>query len=84
MLDWEALYQDNDTSWDRGAASPALQTWLQAGAFGDEKAQVLVPGCGRGHEVVALAKLGFNVTGIDISSTAMADLRANMFVRHRA
>jgi len=78
MPDWEALYQENDTGWDRGAASPALQIWLDADAFGDTTSRVLIPGCGRGHEVVTLAKLGFDVTGIDLSPTAMVDLTRNL------
>ena len=32
-MDWEALYQQKDTGWDRGMMSPALQYWLDKGAL---------------------------------------------------
>ncbi|MEZ4466721.1 MAG: methyltransferase domain-containing protein [bacterium] len=34
--------------------------------------RVLVPGCGRGHDVEALARAGLQVTGLDLSPTALA------------
>ncbi|MBL4774763.1 MAG: methyltransferase domain-containing protein [Mariprofundus sp.] len=77
MLDWEALYQNNDTGWDRGGVSPALQIWLRNGAL-EQRSRVLIPGCGRGHEVVALAKQDFDVTGIDIAPTAIACLKQTL------
>jgi len=69
-MDWEALYQQGDTGWDRGTISPALQYWLDRG---DLKAgqRILIPGCGRGYEVIALAKLGFDVTALDLAPSAI-------------
>jgi len=78
MTDWEALYQAKETGWDRGKVSPALERWLQdcdALQRRDKPVRVLVPGCGRGYEVVALAKLGFEVTALDIAPTAIEDLQ---------
>jgi len=77
MPDWEALYQQGDTGWDRGEVSPALHTWLDAGAFEGAKA-VLVPGCGRGYEVVELAKRGFDVTALDLAPSAIRHLRSTL------
>jgi cyclopropane fatty-acyl-phospholipid synthase-like methyltransferase len=40
--------------------------------------RILVPGCGRGHEVVALARAGFAVTGVDFAPAAAAALQARL------
>ena len=76
-MDWEGLYQTQDTGWDRGDVSTGLQQWLVLKKLSVERdKRVLIPGCGRGYEVVELAKLGFDVTGLDIAPTAIADLHA--------
>lgn len=72
---WQQRYENRDTPWDRGGTSPALTGWLDAGAI-TPPATVLVPGCGRGHEVVELASRGFEVTGVDLSNAAVAELGA--------
>ncbi len=71
MNDWEARYQRGETGWDRGETSTALTHMLSRLDPGD---RVLVPGCGRGHEVVALAQHGFRVTAIDIAPSAITHL----------
>eukprot|EP00190_Bangiopsis_sp_CCMP1999_P002941 CAMPEP_0198727640 /NCGR_PEP_ID=MMETSP1475-20131203/4615_1 /TAXON_ID= ORGANISM="Unidentified sp., Strain CCMP1999" /NCGR_SAMPLE_ID=MMETSP1475 /ASSEMBLY_ACC=CAM_ASM_001111 /LENGTH=218 /DNA_ID=CAMNT_0044489715 /DNA_START=114 /DNA_END=770 /DNA_ORIENTATION=- len=38
--------------------------------------RVLIPGCGRGYELVLLRKNGFDVVGIDISETAIREAKA--------
>ena len=67
---WDTRYRSDDTPWDQGRASePVLRVverHLKAGA------RILVPGCGRGWEVEALGRLGFEVTGLDLSVTAAA------------
>ncbi|MDQ6988867.1 MAG: methyltransferase domain-containing protein [Mariprofundaceae bacterium] len=77
MPDWEALYQAGDMGWDRGESSPALGKWLDQGllTLGD---RVLIPGCGQGYEVVDLAKLGLDVTGLDFAATAIQSLDAKL------
>ena len=57
--EWEERYLSGRTAWDRGGVSPALRHWLASGAL--RAGRVLVPGCGRGHEVAALAREGFQV-----------------------
>lgn len=73
--DWEERYLEKDTPWDKGAAAPPLLEWVDANTdaiSGD----VLVPGCGLGHDVraIALASKGRvdRVVGLDISPTAVA------------
>lgn len=68
---WEARYQNGDTGWDQGAASLGLTDLLQAGQI--QAGSVLVPGCGRGHEARALARAGFEVTGMDITKGAISE-----------
>lgn len=72
--EWEQRYQDQSTGWDRGAPSPSLDVWLEHTAL-QPGAQILVPGCGWGHEVLALAERGFRVMAIDIAPSAVTALR---------
>lgn len=73
---WQARYDQGQTGWDRGGASPTLVRWLGTGEL--RPCRILVPGCGRGHEVVALAKAGFDVTGVDFAPTAVETVRAHL------
>jgi SAM-dependent methyltransferase len=69
-LEWQRRYEENDTPWDKGIPAPALMRYLQKNSM---TGQVLVPGCGRGHEVRALAKQdNCMVMGMDISPSAVA------------
>ena len=71
--DWQRHNEENDLGWDLGqVAPPFVKLWQE------EKlplGKVLVPGCGRGHEVVFLAENGFDVTAIDFSSGAVTYLK---------
>ena len=77
MPDWESLYQTQDTGWDRGETSPALLTFIQKAALENAKT-VLIPGCGRGYEVVELARRGFAVTALDLAPSAVAHLKQTL------
>jgi cyclopropane fatty-acyl-phospholipid synthase-like methyltransferase len=77
MLVWEALYQAEDTGWDRGEVSPSLFTWLDMGMLNGVKS-ILIPGCGRGYEVVELAKRGFDVTALDLAPSAVTALKQSL------
>lgn len=72
--------------WDRGSASPALidvvEGYRKPGemfhpftADGRRK-KALVPGCGRGYDVVLLALHGFDAYGLDISEAGVAEAEA--------
>lgn len=76
MTDWEQRYQDGETGWDRGDVSPSLHAWLDSGDL--KPSRIVVPGCGRGHEVVELARRGFDVTAIDIAPSAIAHLERHL------
>ena len=70
--DWEANYQKNETPWDKGAPSPGLVDFLAGEPL---RGRVLVPGCGFGHDVRALAAGADEVLGIDIAPSAVKGAR---------
>ena len=70
---WEKRYLEGRTAWDRGEPSPALALGLAE--MPAPPARVLIPACGRGYEIAELARRGYDVTGVDFSPSAVADLR---------
>jgi len=71
---WEKRYQAKQTGWDRGKPSEGIRYWLNTGLLSPTR--ILIPGCGNGYEVIALAKKGFDVTAIDIAPTPIKNLRS--------
>ncbi|KAI4164153.1 MAG: hypothetical protein LQ342_002117 [Letrouitia transgressa] len=81
---WSKLWDAGDfLPWDRGLPNPALvdtltqRQHLVGTCFVDEdtgrkqRKQALVPGCGRGYDVLLLASLGYNAYGLEISDAAI-------------
>ncbi len=74
---WEQRYLSNETGWDIGYAAPALIEYCRQ--IHDKSIEILIPGCGYGHEVSELVKLGFKIiTVIDLSDTALSALRTKI------
>lgn len=73
---WNEKYATGTPPWDRHGTSPALHAWLSDGTL--KPCRILVPGCGRGHEVVELAQAGFDVTGLDIAPLALEHLTGEL------
>ena len=75
--DWNACYLAGDTPWDKGAPAPPLLAWLDASPAHRLDGEVLVPGCGLGHDVRALADAGRAgaVCGLDLSPAAVKAAR---------
>jgi SAM-dependent methyltransferase len=72
-LEWQRRYEEEDTPWDKGAAAPALAAYLAKQPIAG---RILVPGCGRGHDVRALASQPeTTVVGLDLSPLAVAQAR---------
>lgn len=72
MTDWENRYQLGETPWEKGQAAPPLVEFLTTHApIAWGEGPVLVPGCGFGHDVRALAEYGLPVLGLDLSPTAI-------------
>jgi SAM-dependent methyltransferase len=74
MIDWEARYGLGDTPWEKGEAAPPLLELMArrspAELWGG--GPVLVPGCGFGHDVRAIAATGVPVVGLDLAASAIA------------
>jgi len=70
--DWEANYQKNETPWEKGTPSPGLVDFLRTEPV---RGRVLVPGCGFGHDVRALAATADEVVGLDIAPSAVKAAR---------
>ena len=72
--DWQRHYDENDLGWDLGEVAPPFVSLLESYTITPGK--TLVPGCGRGHEVIFLAENGFDVTGVDYSKGAVNHLNS--------
>lgn len=73
---WETCYTDGNTGWDRGESHPALRQWIDAKEL--SPCRMVVPGCGRGYEVLHLCQLGFEVTAIDYAQAPIDYLRSKL------
>ena len=75
---WQAVYDKEETpGWDKGQPAPPLVRTVREAGF-PKGARVLVPGCGRGHEALFLARAGFAVTAVDFAPGAIAYLKARV------
>lgn len=66
---WSERYAAKDTPWDKDQSHPCIKWVLPRLKL--HKSKILVPGCGRGHDVAALAQLGHHVEGLDFSEKAI-------------
>ena len=72
--DWEDRYRTGDMPWEKGSAHPALIAFLKSNPV---RGRVLVPGCGLGHDVRALAATADEVIGLDIAPAAIQQAKAH-------
>jgi hypothetical protein len=77
---WQKLWEAGTkfTPWDRGAPSPALLdtllNWKEVignPVFEGRRKKALVPGCGRGVDVLLLSSFGYDAVGLEISPGAV-------------
>ncbi len=81
---WSDLWDKGDfLPWDRGKPNPALIDTLterqdligscmtQDGLGHQRRKRALVPGCGRGYDVLLLASFGYDAYGLEVSDTAV-------------
>lgn len=80
---WESLWSKGDfLPWDRGAPNPALIDTLveRQDVVGNATVEIdgkirrkraLVPGCGRGVDVLLLKSFGYEAVGLEYSETAV-------------
>lgn len=77
---WDGLWQQQTTPWDRSEPNPALIDALKeksdiigsSTGIGDttRRKKALIPGCGRGYDVLLFASHGYDAYGLEISQTA--------------
>jgi SAM-dependent methyltransferase len=78
---WDDLWKDSYTPWDRGGPSLALLDTITSKTDlfppppppNAKRHTALVPGCGRGHDVILLSELGYDVVGLDYSAAAVRE-----------
>ena len=76
---WASLWDSDNLPWDRGFPNPALEDTLvqRTGTIGGpivqdgQRRKALVPGCGRGVDVLLLASFGYDAYGLEYSATAV-------------
>ena len=71
--DWEARYRSGDTPWEKGAPSPGLLEFLENNP--PIEGDVLVVGCGFGHDVRAISTADNEVIGLDLAPSAIKGAR---------
>ncbi|KAH9906693.1 Thiopurine S-methyltransferase family protein [Xylariomycetidae sp. FL2044] len=89
---WNSCWEESWTPWDRGGPSLALYDLLKdmpelfpRGGGGSRNGHVsarsrkraLVPGCGKGHDVLLLSSFGYDVVGLDLSPKATEEAKRN-------
>jgi SAM-dependent methyltransferase len=67
---WEESWQAGRTPWDAGGPAAELVALIEVGRL--PKGRALVPGCGSGYDVLALAGPGRQALGLDLAPTAVA------------
>ncbi len=73
---WEDIYQFGNiqsASWFRSDVDPDIEKAVTT--YGQKGGRVLDVGCGLGMQTIALAKLGYQCTGFDVSPTAIHHAR---------
>ncbi len=67
---WQRRFLQQQTPWDRNAPGPQIAAWVADGTL-RAGLRVAVPGCGSGHDVLALAQAGCEVSAIDYADAAI-------------
>ncbi|HIJ51019.1 MAG TPA: methyltransferase domain-containing protein [Nitrospinae bacterium] len=78
--DWQRHYDEGDLGWDLGQVAPPFIKLFESKIILPGK--TLIPGCGRGHEVIYLAENGFEVTAVDYSPGAVNHLKSTVQERN--
>jgi SAM-dependent methyltransferase len=74
---WQERFESGETPWDRRAPHPQLQQWLAEGLIAPGLS-IVVPGCGSGHELLALGRAGIAAIGLDYAPAAVALARQRL------
>ena len=72
---WDKRYLDGNTQWDMGFISPPIKLWLDK--KNQKKLRILIPGAGKGHEVIYAFKKGYkNIYYMDYSIQAIQNFKS--------
>ncbi|KAL3424648.1 thiol methyltransferase [Phlyctema vagabunda] len=79
---WDELWIEGFLPWDKGFPSPALVDLLAErqdllGSSTGKKLKALVPGCGKGYDVLLLTAYGYDAYGLEISANAIDAAKKN-------
>lgn len=80
---WDELWKEGFLPWDKGFPSPALVDLLAERQDLFEEApkgrrrKALVPGCGKGYDVLLLSAHGYDAYGLEISGKALDAAKQN-------
>ena len=80
--DWKRRYDSLQTPWDLGAPHPELAARIARSertlSPEPERRRALVPGCGRAHDAIGLARHGWQVTAIDWVASLETDIQREL------
>ena len=68
---WENIYKKDDIGWDLNGPTPTFEKI----ALKLKPGKVIILGCGRGHDAITFAELGFEVTAVDFAPSAVSYLK---------
>ena len=81
---WSELWDKGDwLPWDKGMPNPALvdtltdrpdllgSCWTQDMQGKQRRKRALVPGCGKGYDVLLFSSFGYDAVGLEVSETAV-------------
>jgi methyl halide transferase len=71
---WNDLYARPRQPWELGGPTPTLVDFVESTP--PPRGRIVVPGCGRGHDVRYLTHKGYNALGVDFSPTVVDEARA--------
>lgn len=74
---WQRRFLQRQTPWDRAAPGPQIAAWVADGTL-RAGLRIAAPGCGSGHDVLALAQTGCEVSAVDYASAAIALTRERL------
>ncbi|KAE9377904.1 thiol methyltransferas-like protein [Stipitochalara longipes BDJ] len=80
---WDDLWKEGFLPWDKGFPNPALVDLLTERqnlfphSLQSRRRKALVPGCGKGYDVLLLSAFGYDAYGLEISSKALDAARKN-------
>jgi SAM-dependent methyltransferase len=78
VSNFDDAYTHHTGPWIIGEPQPAIVTLEQEGWI---RGRVLDAGCGSGEHTIHLARLGYDVVGVDLSERALEEARANAAAR---